>query len=105
MGGLYSNPGPQPYVVTETTRTIPEELIALKEGARVTSADEKHVGNVEQVYTDPDSGKVTHFIISQGLLTKTRKSVPIQWVNMIDEKEVYLTVGAKEVEDLPAEES
>ena len=105
MGGLYSNPGPQPYVVTETTRTIPEELVVLKEGARVISSDEEHVGNIERVYTDPDSGKVSRFIVSQGLLLKTKKAVPIQMVDKIEDDEVYLSVGAQQLAELPEEES
>lgn len=104
VGGLYSDPGPQPYVVTETTRTIPEELIVLKEGAKVISSDEEHVGDVERIYIDEESGKVTRFIISQGLLLKTRKSVPIQMVDGIEDEEVHLSVGAQQLAELPDEE-
>ena len=105
MGGLYSNPGPQPYVVTETTRTIPDELVVLKEGARVISSDEEHVGNVERVYTDSESGKVTRFIVSQGLLLRTKKAVPIEMVDQIEDDEVYLSVGAQQLAELPEVES
>lgn len=105
MGGVYSNPGPQRYVVSETTRTIPEELVVLKEGARVISSDEEHVGNVERVYTDSDTGKVTRFIVSQGLLLKTRKAIPIQMVERIEDDEVFLSIGSQQLAELVDEES
>jgi sporulation protein YlmC with PRC-barrel domain len=89
-------------VIMETKRTIPDELVALKEGARVMIENDEHVGNVERVFTEPETGKVTHFIVSQGLLLKTRKTVPIQWVGMLDDVTVRLSVGIQQLEALPA---
>lgn len=91
--------------ITETKRTIPEELVALKEGAQVVSEDNEHLGNIESVYTANDSHNVTHFMVSQGLLVKTRKSVPVQWVTSLDEKKVRVDIAASEFEDvLPEQE-
>lgn len=99
-GGVYSNSAPD-RMIKETLRTIPEQLVALKEGARVTSSDDKQVGNIEHLFTEPETGKVTHFIISQGSLSKARKSIPYDWVKMISDDEVSLTVEAQQVDGLP----
>jgi uncharacterized protein YrrD len=90
-----------PALTTETRRTIPEELVALKEGAQVISDDNKHVGNVESVLTEPANLNVSHFIVSHGLLSKTRKSIPMQWVKILDEDAIHLSFEAQEFETLP----
>ena len=101
---IYWNAGPDHSLIAVTKRTIPADLVALKEGARVVSEEGSHMGNVERVLTDPETGKVNSFTIAQGLLNKTRKSVPIQWVKYLDDDMVQLAVEAREVEDLPAGE-
>jgi uncharacterized protein YrrD len=88
-------------LITETIRTIPDNLVALKEGAKVMSGDDEHIGNVERVFIEEETGKVTHIIVSQGLLQKTRKSIPIQWVKMLGDDKVRLTVDTHQLEDLP----
>jgi uncharacterized protein YrrD len=95
-GMLYAPPS-----ITETRRTIPEELVALKEGAPVISDDNKHIGNLECVVTRPASANVTHLMISHGFLTKSMKLIPIQWVKMLDEEKVQLTVEAREFALVP----
>jgi uncharacterized protein YrrD len=85
---------PIPRYRVETDRNIPEGTIALKEGSRVLSSDDKHVGNVERVFMNAKTDKATHFLISQGLFFKERKAVPISWVRKIYEDEVHLTVSA-----------
>ena len=99
VAGMYTTAPITPLVVTETTRTLPENLVALKEGAKVVSSDEKHVGNVERVFTE--DGKVTHLTLSHGLLAKTEKSIPYEWVEMMGEEEVDLSVDAQQIETLP----
>jgi uncharacterized protein YrrD len=86
----------------ETKRNIPEDTIALKEGASVMSSDDEHVGDVERIIVEPESNKATHFVISQGLLFKDRKLVPAHWVKTAEEDKVYLAVPARLLERLPA---
>lgn len=100
LGGL---PADHP-VIREVKRTIPDDLVAMKEGARVISADDVHVGNVEHVFVDEDSGKITHFIIAQGPVFVTRKPLPIEWIKLITDDEVYLTVESRQLEELPVME-
>jgi len=99
-GGLYWNPALEHSIITEIKRTIEDELVALKGGAQVMSKDYDQVGNVECVVTDTETGKVILFIVSQGLMLKTRKSIPIQWVDMLGEDTIRLTVEARQLEDL-----
>lgn len=94
-----------PNVAMETERNIPSNTVPLKEGADVISAEGEHVGDVERVFTDPDSNMATHFLISQGLLLKERKLVPANWISSIEEEKVHLAVGEKLIEQLPAYQS
>ena len=98
-GGILTTASFKPAVVSETIRTIQDHLVALKEGAMVVSSDDKHVGNIERIFTE--AGKVTHITLSQGLLAKTEKSIPFDWVKIIGENEVDLGVNAQKIDDLP----
>lgn len=84
----------QQPVVERTERAIPDDNVAIRSGARVVAADGQQVGSVEQVLTNPNADQVTHFVISQGLLFKERKLVPVGWVSQIGEDEVQLAVDA-----------
>lgn len=68
------------------------------------TADAEHVGNVERLFVDPSSNKVTHFVISQGVLFKDRKLVPAHWVRSVDEDQVRLSVTSGLLEQLPSYE-
>ena len=83
-------------------RNIPEDTVPLKEGTNVLSSDGEHVGNVERFFLEPDSNKVTHFLISQGVFFKDQKLVPAHWVKSVDEESVHLAVSSKVLERLPA---
>jgi uncharacterized protein YrrD len=78
--------------VVETEQHIPEGTIALKEGAKVITAEGDQVGNIEELVIDSTTGRVTHLVISQGLLFKERKLVPSDWINTVEEDEVHLVV-------------
>jgi uncharacterized protein YrrD len=84
---------PQP-VVEQTERAIPDDNVAIRAGARVISADGEPVGAIEQVLTSPHADQVTHFVISQGLLFKDRKLIPVGWVQEIGEEQVTLAVDS-----------
>ncbi len=89
-----------PAYVAETKENIPEDTVALKEGAKVITADGKHVGNVERVLTDRQSDRATHFLISEGILLKEKKLVPITWVDEVGTDQVRLTVGVRTLNEL-----
>ena len=99
---LYPNTLVTPPVITETNRTIPEQLIALKEGAPVFSHDKEHVGGRRSChYRSRGGGQVTRFVIAKGLLFKEHKSIPYEWVDQLGEDEVSLTVDSQMVKQLP----
>jgi len=90
-----------PVYVSHTEQNIPEGTVALKEGSKVISSDEKHVGNVERVFTDSRTNRVTHLLISQGLILTEKRLVPITWVRLVLEDEIYLTVNSQQLDALP----
>ena len=92
---------PMPVYIRKTKQNIPEGTIAVEEGAKVLSRDDKHVGNVEQVIVDSQDNRVTHFVISEGLLFKEQKLIPVFWISAIDEHEVRLSVDADLMDRLP----
>ncbi len=103
--GYLGSPGafgyPAPPFVRRTERNIPEGTLPLDVGAPVFSGEGEHVGDVEEVFTDPQSGRVTHILVSQGLLFKEQKRVPTTWVKAFEDNQVYLAVGAEVLNRLP----
>jgi len=99
-GGIQPMGLTMPLMKKETERNIPDQTIALQKGAAVISAKGDHVGNIEKVLTDPQADHVTHFVISQGLILKERKLVPVTWVNLFEEGKIHLSVGTKVIDSL-----
>jgi len=91
---------PKPPYVPRTERNIPEGTVALEEGAEVISRDGEHVGDVERIFTEPQENRVTHILISEGLLLKTRKLIPSRWIARVYEDQVNLRVGSRLLEGL-----
>ena len=99
MGGFFT---PEPPYIVETERNVPQGYLVLKEGSRVISRDDKHVGNVERIFANSRDARVTHLLISQGLLLKERKLIPVYWVDHVYGDEVHLTVNSQLLDRLPA---
>jgi uncharacterized protein YrrD len=91
---------PQPPYIIQTERHIPEGTVALKEGAHVISRDGEHVGDLEEIFTDPQADRATHLLLSEGFLLKERKLVPTNWIERVDEDEIHLSVHSQVVEGL-----
>ena len=89
---------PDEVPVTETS--VPEGRIVISEGAQVISADDEHVGNVEQVIVDSEN-TVSHFVIGKGLLLKEHKLVPALWVSSVDDDKIRLSVKSRLFDRLP----
>jgi uncharacterized protein YrrD len=97
-----ANPGiSKPPYVRKTEVNIPEGTVALEEGAKVVSSEGEHVGNIERVYADEEEQRVTHLLISKGLISKSRKLIPSMWVDSVREDEVRLSISERFVEKLP----
>lgn len=100
MGLEYGYRSASPYI-KETDENIPEGSIALKEGARVISVDQQHVGNVTRIFTESEHNQATHFLISDGIIFKHKKLVPVNWIREMQEDEIYLGVGSAMLDKLP----
>lgn len=98
--GAAAGAGLPPYVV-RVERNLPEGAVVLREGTNVIADNGDHVGDVEQVIADPRTDRVTHFVISRGLLLKERKLVPIEWVSEVGEEEVRVVVAPRFLDALP----
>jgi uncharacterized protein YrrD len=98
---VYGSPGfgpmiveaPGEKIVTKIEQNIPEETVAVKEGAKVITADGKYIGNVERVLSDTSVNQATNLEISKGLLVKERRLIPMKWVMSIGEDEIRLRVN------------
>lgn len=90
----------QPVAVKEE-KYIQAEKVAVKDGADVFSLDGSHVGDVEEVFSDPRTDRITHLLISKGLLLQENKLVPVSWVDKYNENSVHLLVSRKILENLP----
>ncbi len=100
-----SGPGmaypPMPLFVRKMEQNIPEGTVALEEGAKVTSRDGHHIGNVEEVYVDKEDNRATHILISAGTLFKEQKLLPVTWISQIGEHEVQLSVDTDFLKRVP----
>ena len=82
----------------EVTRNIPDGTVALKAGASVVAADSRKVGRVEQLRIRPGTDEVSELVIAQGLLGRTRRRIPMQWVQRLSDSVVRLQVGSAMVQ-------
>lgn len=92
---------PVPPFVLESELNIPEGTVAVKEGASVVAKDGGKLGNIESVFANSDDHRVTHILISQGLLFKEQRLLPSTWISMTMEEEVHLNVKSDFVRSLP----
>jgi sporulation protein YlmC with PRC-barrel domain len=81
-----------PRYVRRVDRNVPEGAIVLEEKAEVMSADGEHVGDVAKVLADSESNRITHIVISRGLLFKEERRVPVSWIDKVAEETVYLAI-------------
>ena len=91
---------PKPRFVKKED-VIPEETIALEEGAKVISKDGKHIGNVEDVIVDTDEFRATHIVVSEGFFLRERKLVPTIWIRNVAEDQITLSVYSDLFDRLP----
>jgi uncharacterized protein YrrD len=92
-------PGPEDQMTTRVEQNIPEGTVALKEGAKVFTADDQHIGNLERILADPAAEQATHLIITRGMLTKEKRLIPMKWVTILGEDSVHLGVTEAEVNE------
>jgi uncharacterized protein YrrD len=95
----------RPAFVKRTDRNIPDGAVPLEEGTKVISANGLHVGDVKRICIEPDEQRVTHLLISKGLLLKEKKLVPTHWIDHVWEDEVRLSIESDVIDQLPNDAS
>ena len=98
LAAAYANE--KPYGA-ETQKNIPEDSIALREGARVITADGQDVGSVKRIFTQPENDRATQLLISNGVIFKEQKMIPVGWIEDIQEDEIHLNVSTAMLKGLP----
>jgi sporulation protein YlmC with PRC-barrel domain len=100
-GGPGMLPDVMPEEIPRSESSIPEGRVAISQGSKVYSRDDKHIGNVEQVIMDADTNHFTHFVVGKGFLLREHKLVPALWVDKVGDDRVILSVEASVFERLP----
>lgn len=73
---------------------------ALREGTPILDVSGKQVGHVAEVSFHPEDGRLDGLVLRRGLLGHEQVSVPVDWIEGVDEDGVVLHVQAAEVERL-----
>jgi len=95
------NTSTEPYALDQVQRNTPEGTFAVKEGTRVYSSDGNYVGDIDDVFVDEKTDRVTHFVITKGVLFREHKLIPLSWTLTNSEEEIVLTVPTEVVQGLP----
>ena len=98
---LMKYPQPARMYVRRRNNVIPENSVALDDGATVVSSDNEEIGNIERIILDPKEERATHIVVGSGLLTKEYRLVPTFWIKDATDEKVYLTIDSKFFEKLP----
>ena len=93
-------PYPPQYRV-EADQNLPEGTIALQENIKVFNSDNQNIGNVTRIYTEASDNRASHFLLSEGLVFKHEKLIPVSWIREIQEDGLYLGVGNTTIDQLP----
>jgi len=101
VAGVSAVPEVIDKVATKIEQNIPDGTVAMKEGAKVISAEGKRVGSVERVLAEVPTERITHLLVSTGIFTKEMKLIPVTWVNVMGENEIHLYVKKASVKKLP----
>ena len=102
-GGWMAGPGALSGMTERIEQHIPKGDVAVAEGARVEDVNGVHIGQVRELITDPESGRITHLVVEAGhLWGKHTKAIPINWVSGFGEWQVTLAVGLQTLDKVPA---
>ena len=98
--GLFGNAiGPVGAPVEEKLN-VPEDSLIIREGASVEALD-GHIGKVKEVNLDPDSGRITSFVVEKGLFILDDYTVPVEMVESANQDEVFLKLTKDDFKNAP----
>ncbi len=91
----------EPFGMPVIVERVPEGEVTLRRGTEIEATD-GHVGHVEMLIIEPDSGQITHFVLKKGhLWGKKEVMVPLTAVSSFDYETVYLNVDKETVKNFP----
>lgn len=92
---------PESQFVQRTEKNIPDGAVGLMEGTKVIAADDETVGEIESMIANPKDKRITHIVVSSGLLLKEKRIIPVHWLATVRDDEVFLSVDSRFLERLP----
>jgi len=89
------------YGMPVEVENVPEGEVSFHRSVEIEATD-GHIGKVEKLLIEPDSGQITHIVLQKGhLWGKKDIMVPLSAVESIDYDSVYLNVDKKAAENFP----
>ena len=101
----YPSDADKPLFYLKKRRNLPDEKIPLKEGATVTDISGTDLGKIHDILAESDSFRVTHILVSTGLVRKKIKLIPVNWIKELFEESVRLYLTRETFENLDSENS
>lgn len=95
--GSMFEPAPIDPAPAEPERPVDQQSVVVDEGTNVVGSDGEDVGTVEEVYYD-NSGEISGFRVTSGMLFTKKIDVPIRWVDDIRPDAVQLNKDAEQAE-------
>lgn len=92
-GSSFFEPAPLDPPAVEDRANIPPQDVMIGKGTDVVGADGKKVGSVDEVVFD-EHGRMTGFVVKEGLIFKHQLRVPMDWVDNAGEDEILLNVSS-----------
>jgi hypothetical protein len=90
-----------PLPPLNTSINVPKDTKSLEPGCDIVTVEDKTIGRVRSFVLN-DEGKITHVVGDiGGFGSKSRKLIPIDWVEEIDEAKVLVSASAIMIEKLP----
>lgn len=95
----YGYMGPEMVVVEH--ELTPEGKLAVRRGMSIEATD-GYVGTVDELVVDPDSGKVSHFVLRKGhLWGETEVTLPVSQLERVEGYTIYLKLDKESIEVMP----
>ena len=89
----------------QVTLNIPKGEELVKEGSEIRGADGRRIGWVDEFVINPQSGVVSHLVMREGHFWHPKiVSVPVRYIQKIENEIVYLSLDELAAEQLPVAE-
>lgn len=82
-------------------KKLPPEKESLKKGMDVVALDGEDVGSVKELILHPTTDRLTHLLVSEGLIFKREFLIPVEWIREVEKSHIHLYVDSKVIGKLP----